>query len=169
VTIDYTKMPHAAPPPPPPMPPQQPRSWWSRNWGWVVAIGCLTPVLLIGACTAGIVFFVFGAIKSSDVYSGAMQQVRTNPEVVQRLGTPIESGWWLTGNVSVENDSGTADFNAPIHGPKGKAVMEVEATLDSNGWTYSKLRVVPKGGDPIDLTPRAPSPEESTDTAPPAG
>ena len=170
MTIDYTKPP-ATPPLPPPIPgPPQQRGWFSRNWGWVVALGCLLPVILLGACVGGIVWFVFGAIKSSDVYKNALEEVRKNPQVVERLGTPIEPGWWITGNLKTDvNNTGSADFTAPIEGPKGSATMDVEAVLDADGWRYRELKVHFKDGSSVDLTPKAPSPEESTDTAPPAG
>ena len=170
MTIDYTKTPQIpSAPPPPPGPPQQ-RGWFSRNWGWVVALGCLLPVILLGACVGGIVWFVFSAIKSSDVYTHALEEVRKNPQVVERLGTPIEPGWWITGNIQTDaNNTGTADFTAPIKGPKGSATMDVEAVLETDGWRYRELKVHFKDGSSVDLTPKAPSPEESTDTAPPAG
>ena len=46
----------------------QKRSWWNRNWKWVVPAGCLTPILVCGGFITLVFVFVFGAIKSSDVY-----------------------------------------------------------------------------------------------------
>src|SRR5687768_6290156 len=89
--------------PPRPRPPQpQPRGWWSRNWKWVVPVGCLTVLLLLAASVAAIAFFVFNLIRRTDVYKDALARASTHPEVVERLGSPIEPKWWLLGNISLQ-------------------------------------------------------------------
>ena len=172
MTIDYTRPPQP-PPPPPPNPPgfsntPPPRGWWSRNWKWVVAIGCLTPLLLMGACVAGVAWLAVGAIRSSEPYTTAVDRARMNPEVRQRLGTPIEPKWWVTGNVDIENDAGTANFKIPIRGPKGEGVIDVSASQSGDDtWTYSRMDVDTDNGPIINLLEEsAPSPPESTDTNP---
>ena len=169
MTIDYTQ-----PPPPPPPPPTYqnvppPRGWWSRNWKWVVAIGCLTPLLLMGACVAGIAWLAVGAIRSSEPYTTALDRARTNPEVAERLGTPIEPKWWVTGNVSVDDNSGTASFKIPIRGPKGEGVIDVSASQSGgDNWTYNRMEVETSSGSRINLLEETQSsPPESTDTNPP--
>jgi hypothetical protein len=163
MTIDYTR------PPQPPQTPsptgQPPSSWWGRNWKWVVTIGCLTPVILIGGCIAGLVLFVFSAIRSSDPYQEAVRRAQANPEVVSRLGTPIETKWWITGNVNVKNDTGDANLVIPLRGPKGDGAIHVQGTKDGGKWTYSRM-TFESNGTQINLL-EEPSPPESTDTAPP--
>lgn len=162
MTIDYTR-----PPQTPGQPPaQQPQSWWSRHWKWVITLGCLTPLLLAGGCIAGLVMFVFGAIRSSEPYKEALQRAQANPEVINRLGSPIEGKWWLTGNVNVKNDAGTAQIVIPIRGPKGQGAIHVAGTKDSGRWTYERMEVETSSGPRINLL-EAPSPPGSTDTAPP--
>jgi hypothetical protein len=147
--------------------PQPQRSWWSRNWGWVVAIGCLTPLLLLGGCVAGLVFVVFAAIKNTDVYTDALAKAQSNPEVRQRLGEPIEAKWWMSGNVNASNDGGEADFQIPIKGPKGDGSIVVEATKNGGRWTYQQL-YVRIGDETVNLLDGSSSPE-STDRAPGGG
>lgn len=163
MTIDYTQ--------PPPSPEPRPAgSWWSRNWKWVVPLGCLTPLLLIGSCVAGIVFFVFTAIKGSDAYTDAVQRAQTDPRVVTALGGPVEAGWWVTGNIDVDGSGGTADFDVPLQGTAKKGTLEIEAERDSGGWNYSVMRVHVDDGTTIDLIePDALSPEESDYTDPAGG
>lgn len=102
-------------------------------------------------CIAGLVVFVFGAIKSSDVYHGAIHRVEKDPRVVQALGSPIETGWWISGNVHVSEGTGNADFDFPVKGPKGRGKVHVVATRESGNWIYSELTVTPSNGPPIDL------------------
>jgi hypothetical protein len=114
-------------------------------------IGCGV-VLVIAAIAAVIVIaVVFGAVKSTDVYKGARNRAESDPRVIAVLGSPVHAGFVVTGKVSVDNRNGTARINFPVSGPKGKADVHVEATLDENGWHYSLLTVLPNEGPPIDL------------------
>jgi hypothetical protein len=146
MTIDYTKPPQYPPPPPlnPPGGPGQPpppKSSAGKTCGAIAGVGCIIVVLGITALIAGIVMFVFGVIKGSDVYKEAVHRAATNPEVIAMLGTPIESGWWVMGNVNINNDSGHANITIPISGPKGNARLLVRATQDRGNWQYERLVV----------------------------
>jgi hypothetical protein len=134
----------AAPPAPPP--PAQKSGCW--KWG---ALGCLA-VIVIGAIGIGVlVVFIFGAIKSSEIYKGALNRAQNDPRVIAALGSPITSGFFVSGNVNVNNSTGNADVRFPIHGPKGKGSVHAVATRDSGGWHYSELTAKPDGGSTIDL------------------
>jgi len=98
-----------------------------------------------------LVVFIFGAIKSSDIYKGALSRAQNDPRVIAALGSPIKSGFFLSGNVNVNNTNGTADITFPISGPKGKASVHAVGTRDSGGWHYSELTATPENGAPINL------------------
>jgi Cytochrome oxidase complex assembly protein 1 len=136
------------PPPIVPPPPQQQKSSGCLKWG---LIGCGTIIILGGIFVAAIVLIVFGAIKSTDAYRGARARVESDPRVIEALGSPVEAGWWMSGNVRVENRRGSADFSFPVHGPKGRADVHVVATKEADRWNYSELTVTPANGPPIDL------------------
>ena len=146
MTVDYTQ------------PPQQPavpqRGWWSRNWKWVVPVGCLSVIVIAVAFVGIILAAVFGAIRSTDAYKEAFRIASTDPRVVAALGTPIESGWLVGGNVHVDNDRGDAAIDFPISGPKGKAKVHAEATKENGKWTYSVLTAHIEGDGTIDLLNR---------------
>lgn len=118
------------------------------KWG---CIGCGAVLLLGCVFLAGIVVFVFGAIKHTDVYTGAVRRVQQDSRVTAAIGSPVETGWWLMGNVNVDNNGGHADFTFPVHGPNGKASVHTVATKESGNWIYTELTVTPDGGQPIDL------------------
>jgi Cytochrome oxidase complex assembly protein 1 len=150
----------APPPPPPPFTPApqpqpQPAGWWSRNWKWFVPTGCcLTPLVLGGAFFAFLVLVVFGAMKQTDVYQTALARVKADQRVTNALGTPIEEGWFLSGNTKVSGSSGEADLTIPISGPKGKGTIYAVATKFAGEWTYSKLVVkIDSTGETVDLNP----------------
>ena len=145
---------NASPPPPP-------RSWWSRNWKWFVPTGCLTMVALVVAFIAAIVLIVFGAMKSSDAYKGAVAQAKAHPEVIAALGTPIEEGLFVSGKTNVKDSSGQADLTIPISGPKGNAKIYAVATKTAGRWKYSTLEVQVTGReDRIELLGATPDIEK---------
>ena len=134
----------------------QPRpGWWSRNWKWFVPTGCcLTPLVLGGAFVAFLVIVIFGALKQSDVYKTAVARAKSDSRVIAALGTPIEEGWFLSGNTNVNGGSGNADLSIPISGPKGKGTIYAVATKSAGEWTFSKLNVkIDSTGETIDLGP----------------
>ena len=134
--------PSGAPPAPPP------QKSGCLKWA---AIGCSVILVLgLGAMIALFVF-VFSVIKRSDVYREAYSRSTSDPRVVEVLGTPIEQGWWVSGNVNVDTNGGTANINFPISGPKGKATVHAAATRDTNAWNYSAITVKPDVGAEIDV------------------
>lgn len=146
MTIDYTKPPQYPPPPPTtppsgPTPPPQQGGSAGKTCGAIAGVGCIIVFVGIAAIVAGIVMFVFGLIKSSDVYKEAVHRAATNPQVIEMLGTPIETGWWVMGNVNINNDTGHANITIPLSGPKGRARLVVRATEERGSWEYDRLRV----------------------------
>ena len=117
--------------------------------GKIALIGCSILLVLSVVFCAVIVLFVFGAIKKSDVYRGALNRASSDPRVIAALGQPIEPGWLVTGSMNINNGKGNANIAFPISGPKGKARVESVASNDGNGWEYSKLTVTPANGPPI--------------------
>ena len=152
-----TTTPYAPPPPPTPPPagqyaappPAPQKSSGCLKWG---LIGCgVVAVLFVVGCVV-LAFIAFGAMKHSHVYRDALAQAQSDPRVVAALGSPIEGGWWVKGNVHLDSGGGTADMTFPLSGPKGKAMEHAVATYDGSRWSYERLMVTPDGGTPIDLT-----------------
>ena len=124
---------------------QQNTNWWGRNWKWFVPVGCLGTLFLFACFTALIIFFVLGLIKSSDAYNDATAMVRAHPSVQESIGTPIEEGIFISGNIKVSGPSGKASLSIPVSGPKGKGTLFVEAEKSAGQWTFSTLVLEIKG------------------------
>ncbi len=120
-------------------PAQRKSNWWGRNWKWLVPTGCLTFLLLVVGFVALLVVVIFGAMKSSDVYKGALAKARANPAVIDALGSPIKEGMFLSGNTNVNGASGEANLAIPISGPKGNGTIYVIASKSAGLWTYTTL------------------------------
>lgn len=129
-------------------------SWWQRNWKWFV------PTLVLGtlAAFAGFIYAIFFLVHTmmtaSAPYQFAMQAAGSNPQVQVRLGTPLESGFLISGNISTSGSSGEADLSIPVHGPAGEGTIHVVAERSGGVWQYSRLDVVIAGDvQRIDLLP----------------
>src|SRR5436853_5939931 len=77
----------STPPPLPQTPPPAPRGgWWSRNWKWFVPTGCFTFIALGVLFVVCIVLFVFGVLKSTDVYKTAVAGAKDEQRVSAARG-----------------------------------------------------------------------------------
>ncbi len=135
-----------------PTPPR--RGWWSRNWKWFVPTGCLTLLGLGAAFILALVVFVFGLLRSTDVYKTAVTRAKINPAVIEALGTPMHEGWLIQGQTNAQGTTGEANMSIPISGPKGQATIYLVATKTAGDWKYSTLEVEVAGQpERIDLLP----------------
>jgi hypothetical protein len=114
-----------------------PRSWLRRNWLWLLA-GLFAGGLLF---VFGLFTLIFSAMRNSDVAKGATTMAQSNSVVLQRLGSPIEEGFFVSGSVNVGEGTGDADLSVPISGPKGKATVSVTAHKSAGVWNYNLMQV----------------------------
>jgi hypothetical protein len=141
---------------PPPLPrarsPKKPTTWWQRNWKWFVPVGCLGLLAIFTGFVVLIVTIIFGMVKSSDVYKDALAAARAEPAVEMALGTPIEEGLFVMGNINISGSSGQADLAIPISGPRDKGTIYAVAEKSAGRWTFSTLVVeIKTNGEKIDL------------------
>jgi TonB family protein len=123
---------------PPPQQPQQ-KGCLGRNWKWMLPVGCLGLLLGVVVLAGGIVFVVMSAIKSSEVYKGALGIAQTHPAVIERLGQPVKDGWFVQGNVKIDGSGGNANLQIPVSGPKGEGTLHVRAVRPDDVWMYERL------------------------------
>ena len=136
-------------------PQQQPqqKGCLGRNWKWMLPVGCLGLLLGAAALVGGIVFVAMSAIKTSEVYKGALGVVQTHPAAIERLGQPIADGWFVSGNIKFDGTGGNANFAIPVSGPKGSGTLHVQATNPDGAWMYERLDLV-AGGQTASLLDR---------------
>lgn len=133
-----------------PVQPQQ-KGCLGRNWKWMLPVGCLG-VILAGVALLGVLFFIgMSAMKSSEVYKGALERARSNPEAVAALGEPIKDGWLVQGNVKFSGGSGTANIQIPVSGPKNSGTIQASAVYEGVAWKYERLDLFVTNGETISL------------------
>lgn len=134
-------------------PQQQQKGCLGRNWKWMLPVGCLGLILGLVALVAGIFFVAMSALKSSEVYQGALKAAQAHPAAVERLGQPIEDGWLVKGNVKLDAAGGSANFEIPVSGPKSSGTLYVRAVSPDGTWMYERLDLV-VGGETTSLLDR---------------
>ena len=127
------------------MVPQEKQGWFSRNWKWFVPVGCLSMVAILAAFVGAIIFFIFGTIKSSDVYQQAVTKAKSNGAVIRELGEPIQPGWLVSGSIKIDNGTEDANFSIPVSGPKKSGTIFATASKQAGKWNFSTLEVEVEG------------------------
>lgn len=126
------------------------KSWLGRNWFWAVPVGCLGMLAVAVGFIALILVAAFSLMKSSGAYEQGVAQAKASPAVQAALGTPIEEGLLVTGNVSVNDGSGEASLSVPLSGPNDSGTLYLEAQKSTGQWTFSTL-ILDTGESRIDV------------------
>ncbi len=121
-------------------PPAGPRKgWFKRNWKWFVPACCLVVFLFIAGGIAGILALIEGSIKQSGAYTQSLALAQSNPQVIAQIGQPVAAGFFVSGNINVNGDSGDADISFPVSGPKGKGKVYAVAKKIADQWQFQTL------------------------------
>lgn len=120
---------------------QKQKSWFARNWGWVIGGGCLTLIIIVVIGIGGIVYKVVDGVKESEPYLHALTKTKENEKVVSFLGEPIEANGMGSTSFSYKNGLSSAELTIPIKGPKDEGSIIVNAEKVNDEWSYSELYV----------------------------
>jgi hypothetical protein len=141
-------------PAPPPPALTLPKSWFSRNWKWLVPTVVLGLILLVAVAVGALLTFVFGLLKSSEPYQHAVALATSNQEVVRELGAPVAPAWYLSGSESESGSSGDAELAIPLKGSLHRGTVYVRAKRTEGVWRYDKLEMLVEGREVrIELLP----------------
>lgn len=102
-------------------------------------------MLLVGT----LFFGVTRMFANSEPYQYALEQASTNEKVIAVMGEPIEKKGIVSGNMSLSDDDGEANFKLPIKGPKGEGSIVILAVKNYGEWTYEELYVQIEDSDEV--------------------
>jgi hypothetical protein len=118
----------------------------SRTFHWKWIVGAAIGVTVVGA---GIVFTL---LNQSQLKVMAIESAKTNPGILQRLGQPIEAGWFITGTLDVTPGSGKGTLTIPVSGPSGAGKLYAAGSQLGGTWQLTSLAFVQKGSsDRLDI------------------
>ena len=119
------------------------KSWFSRNWPWVVPVGgCLTIIVIFFVFLGSVIFGVSKAFTNSGPYKDALAKAQEDKYIIEMLGEPIETNGIMKGSLKFQNDEGSVDISIPIKGPDGEARVYIVGSKKDDTWTYSELYVI---------------------------
>ncbi|MBZ5646642.1 MAG: cytochrome c oxidase assembly factor 1 family protein [Acidobacteriia bacterium] len=118
------------------------KSWFARHLLVTIIMGLAIAFTAFVVVVLGVVMM---SLRSSDVYREAVARAQQAPAVRERLGTPIEAGWFTSGSINVSGPSGSADLAIPISGPTGKATIYVVGKKRMGRWELQALEVAVEG------------------------
>lgn len=132
------------------------KSWFRRNWPWVLPLGCCSGCLIIGLFFIfGIGATIFGVVNQFTEMSpieDAIEIAENNERVTALLGENLESNGFPNGNISINNDNGEVDFSIPITGEKGEGTLVVRGIRVNEKWVYEDLYIrIRATGEEINL------------------
>ncbi|MEP5338932.1 MAG: cytochrome c oxidase assembly factor Coa1 family protein [Algibacter sp.] len=125
------------------------KSWFGRNWPWVLPVGgCLTLIILFVIGIGAAVFGITKAVSGSEPYEYAYEKAIQNEYVIEALGTPIEKGFvGSNSSYSLNNGESRVSLTIPINGSLNDAFIYVEGIKENDEWVYTKLYVDIKNDD----------------------
>jgi hypothetical protein len=113
----------------------------------VVGLGLLV-LLFIG----GVVGIALYSIGQSDAAVTAKEFLRENERLKQDVGEVKDFGTFVTGNVSVENQSGTATINIKVIGERKEVNATVDLTRRNGQWRVVTASYTNDAGETVELT-----------------
>lgn len=128
-------------PPYPLIPPPLEKSWLDRHAAWKIPLAIVAGVILLCAFVGTVFTIVSYSFHKSFVFNEAIARAERNPQVVNRIGTPLKAGWLPTGNIQVSGDTGTAQMEIPVTGPRGNATIRLDARKASGTWRFSVVEI----------------------------
>jgi hypothetical protein len=96
-----------------------------------------------------LVWGVSNLMSDSQAYEDALTEARTNTEVVEILGEPIETDGMAGGSINYSGGFGEAQLSIPIKGPKASATIYVSGEGVEGNWQYDRMDVFIKDSDQV--------------------
>lgn len=107
-----------------------------------VQFGLLITALVI-VCAVGIAYYTNRNTVRQLAAKEALQQIESNPQLKQMLGTPVSIHGSVRGQVR-EDETGwhEVQLSIPIHGPKGDATLHISGGRGTGRWQFTTIEVV---------------------------
>jgi hypothetical protein len=124
--------------------PEPSRAWGCLKW-LVLGIVAIIAIVVVGI---GSVFF---ALRNSDAAHMAIERASANPLVTSALGSPLSTGWIVSGSIKVSGPTGNVDIAVPISGPRGSGTVYIRGKKEAGRWLYDQIEADIGDAKRIDL------------------
>jgi hypothetical protein len=91
-------------------------------------------------------------LRSSEATKLSISMAESSPILAQQLGQPQKIGWFISGSIEVQPETGHAELAIPVSGPKGKGTIYSEVRKQAGLWQVQLLQFGKDGStDRFDL------------------
>lgn len=111
---------------------------FARPLTWIIML------VMSGSLFAGVFYF----LAHSEAYQLSASRLAASSEAAEALGTPISTGL-PSGEIAVNNQSGTAVINFSATGPKATGRLFAEAFKAAGVWQLKSLMLKVDGRDTV--------------------
>jgi len=126
------------------------KSWFKRNWPWVVPVGgCLT-LIIIAAIGIGTVFLKMPEILDNvEPIQYGITRAIASEDLKEAIGEPIDVDRYgnTEGTFDIKNENSEVDLVFPLKGPKGKASLLIKGKKINGEWMYEELSATLEDSD----------------------
>ena len=128
-----------------------------KNWALAGFIVWGTGVffLLFSVVLTSVILMSF---RDSDISVLAMRAAQDDPKVSEQLGSPLQMGYLVLGNIETSGPAGKAEISIPIIGTRERGTLYVNGEKSFGKWKIKRLVVmIDEAGENFDVT--LPSPQ----------
>jgi len=130
------------------------KGWWEQNWKWATTCGCLgcvgVPLLLVAILGGGI-FSILQQVKGNEAYVQAVALVAEDPQVIRRLGQPIDVGAPTNVHMSTTDGVELGNIEANVSGPEGSGRMLASGHKVDDTWVLDSVVIRFSDGVEIEI------------------
>ena len=122
------------------------KSWWERNWKWVISVMIVVFIglgLISNSKVGESVTDITRAYSDASIYENALDLAQKNEQIKKLLGVlkPIDNMAIIEGSVIYSNSNNSVDMSLRIKGSKGKGKIDISADRNELEWNYSKINI----------------------------
>ncbi len=120
------------------------KSWWNKNWKWIIPVFGIFLISIFAISTTDIgknTIDIVKAYADPDLVETALNKACENEEVKNLLGTlnEIDKIAKLEGSVKYSNNDTSVDISVRVKGSKGNGRMRIIAERNGETWEYKKI------------------------------
>ena len=132
------------------------KSWFSKNWPWVLPLGCCSGCLVmfvVFVLGSGVALFnVMDEVIEMSPVEEIVTKAENNPKVITLIGENIEASGFPNGNIAMQNGDGDVDFSIDVRGSKGEGTLYATGIRANEKWVFEELYIIVKEtGEQINL------------------
>ena len=121
------------------------KSWWQRNWKWILPIGIILFLVSIVLTLSidGNPTDILQAYNEDLLYKNAIDKANSNERVIEVIGKidDLDQLAILEGSSKYSNNNNSIEITFRVTGDKGKGKMDISADKNGSEWEYKKISI----------------------------